>query len=188
MKNADIEQLRSIKIHPAKNMCAYCCMAMLLKKFGIEHEDIRRKLPQYHDNFNVQDILLKYVLEENPEPKGCTDRPICNLTDAVNKLELGINVTREFRNSDHKRNGDFITIDQIEGYIDNGRLLCVNLYEIPNEIGHSYILHDYNRNQKLFYVINPTDKNERTLSYKDFERKWISLDVPYSELFFIEHK
>ena len=181
-----IEELRSIEISQLGNMCIYCCMEMLLKSLGIQYDDIQVKYPQYTGNKNVQEILLAYVTDNFRVQAN--DRRICDLTDAIKKLHLGITVTREWRNSDQKKNGDFITLQQIEEYVRKYNLICVSLYEKPTDVlGHSYIIHQCDPLSRCFYVINPTDKENTSILYSDFETKWINKDVPYSELFFI-HK
>jgi len=177
-----IEELRSIEISQLPDMCMYCCMEMLLKFLGIQFKDLQEKYPQYTGNNNVQEILLGYVTNNFSGHY----RRICDLTDAIEKLDLGIKAIREWRNSAQKGNGNFITIQQIEDYVQRYDMICVNLYEnLTTSIGHSYIIHQCDSLNKFFYVIDPTDKKKITLAYSDFEMKWINKDVPYSELFFI---
>jgi cytochrome oxidase Cu insertion factor (SCO1/SenC/PrrC family) len=160
-------------------------MEMLLKYLRIEYEHIQKKLPQFSHCTGVQDILLQYV--EGKTKVG--NRRICDLTDAVNDLNLGVRVIRKYVNDDNKKNGIFITREQIEQYIDKWDLICVNLYTGPKyDIGHSNILHAYDPDMQYFNVIDPVDKNKKTLSFSEFENKWIDISVPYSELFYIDCK
>lgn len=182
--NSKIEELRAIEISQFKDMCTYCCMEILLKSLGIGYEEILDKYPQYTGRKSVQEILLRY--SENNFPGHY--RRICDLTDAIKKLNLGVEVIREWRSCEQKRNGDFITIEQIEDYVRKYEMICVNLYgNAKDDMGHSNIIYQFDILQKCFHVIDPTDKNKLTLSYCDFENKWINKDVPFSELFII-HK